>query len=139
VKQVSRLPIAERTKAMVDALDWQALAASLDGEGYATVRALVSPDECESLRTIYDDRSRFRSRVLMARHGFGRGEYKYFAYPLPELVAELRTVLYPHLAAVANRWNEALGVETRYPLEHAAYLRRCHRAGQTKPTPLLLR
>ncbi len=124
---------------MIDALDWRALSEHLDGEGYATLPRLLSADACDSLRTIYDDRSRFRSRVVMARHGFGRGEYKYFAYPLPDVVEELRTALYPHLAAIANRWNEALGVTTRYPPEHAAYLELCHRAGQTKPTPLLLR
>ena len=124
---------------MVDALDWQSLTASLDGEGYAVLPRLLTSDECDSLRAIYEDRSRFRSRVVMARHGFGRGEYKYFSYPLPGIVADLRTALYPHLAAVANRWNEAMGAATRYPLDHAAYLRRCHREGQTKPTPLLLR
>jgi len=124
---------------MVQALDWPALSASLDGDGYAVLPPLLSRDECASLRAAYEDGTRFRSRVVMARHGFGRGEYKYFCYPLPEVVAELRTALYPPLAAVANRWNEAMGVERRYPLDHAAYLRRCHRAGQTKPTPLLLR
>jgi len=125
--------------ARVNFVDWPAVEASLDSEGYAILPGLLSSDECDSLHAIYDERSRFRSRVVMARHGFGRGEYKYFAYPLPELVSDLRTAIYPRLAATANRWNEAMGVKIRYPDDHSAYLRRCHRAGQTKPTPLLLR
>jgi hypothetical protein len=121
------------------ALDWDALAASLDEHGYAVVERLLAPAECASLAGLYDDDARFRSRVVMARHGFGRGEYKYFARPLPEPVAELRAAFYPPLAAVANRWNERLGAAERFPPRHDAYLETCHRAGQTKPTPLLLR
>jgi uncharacterized protein len=94
--------------------------------------------ECQSLAATYGDDERFRSRIVMARHCFGRGEYKYFAHPLPDLVAGLRTTLYPGLASVANRWNEAMGIDVRYPDVHAKFLERCHRAGQTKPTPLLL-
>jgi hypothetical protein len=91
------------------------------------------------LAGLYDDDGRFRSHVVMARHGFGRGEYRYFRYPLPEVVASLRAALYPHLAPFANRWHEALGIEVRFPAEHSAFLDRCHAAGQVKPTPLLLR
>jgi hypothetical protein len=121
----------------VEALDWQRIAGELDAQGHAVV-ALLLPAECEALAALYASEDRFRSRVVMARHGYGRGEYKYFAYPLPELVADLRTALYPSLARVANRWSEALGIAARYPDDHAAYLRRCHRAGQKRPTPLLL-
>jgi hypothetical protein len=121
------------------ALDWGAIAAGLDGRGYATTGPLLSVEECRSLADAYAEEHLFRSRVVMARHGFGRGEYKYFAYPLPKLVAALRATLYPALAAVADRWNEAMGAAMRFPPVHAAYLARCHEAGQTKPTPLLLR
>ena len=119
-------------------LDWERTAAELDAQGCAVAAAILSPAECEALAALYASEDRFRSRVVMARHGFGRGEYRYFAYPLPEVVAALRTALYPKLAGIANRWNEAMGIEARYPGDHAAFLRRCHRAGQTKPTPLLL-
>jgi uncharacterized protein len=122
----------------VAARDWAAIAASLDAHGCATTGPLLPPAECASLADTYVADEPFRSRVIMARHGFGRGEYKYFAYPLPETVAALRTALYPPLAAIANRWNEAMGIAVRYPDAHAAYLARCHKAGQVKPTPLLL-
>jgi hypothetical protein len=124
--------------ARVAALDWAGIAAALDANGCATTGALLTPAECAALAGAYDCDHRFRSRIVMARHGFGRGEYKYFAYPLPELIAALRTALYPALAAIANRWNEALGMAMRYPRDHQEFLRRCHAAGQTKPTPLLL-
>jgi len=123
----------------VAALDWAAIASSLDADGCAVVGPLLDADECAALAARYDDDAVFRSRVVMARHGFGRGEYKYLAYPLPEEVAALRAALYPRLAEIANRWNEAMGVATRYPVAHDDYLARCHAAGQTKPTPLLLR
>ena len=110
----------------------------LDPFGCATTGPLLSADECAAISSRYDDDGIYRSRVIMARHGFGRGEYKYFAYPLPEIVASLRASLYPPLAEVANRWNEQMGLDQRFPAEHAAYLKRCHAAGQTKPTPLLL-
>ena len=113
--------------------------ASLDREGWAPLRALLAPDECRALVASYDDDARFRSKVVMARHGFGRGEYKYFAYPLPARIAQLRETLYPHLVPIANRWNERLGSEPRFPPTHGEFLRRCHDAGQTRPTPLLLK
>ena len=122
----------------VAALDWERIGASLDADGCAVIGPVLAVEECESLAEAYADDERFRSRIIMARHGFGRGEYKYFAHPLPDLVASLRATLYPRLARVANRWNEAIGVDVRYPDVHADFLERCHRAGQTKPTPLLL-
>ena len=122
----------------VASIDWNRAAQGLDARGHATVEALLSRDECESLAALYPIEGPFRIRVVMARHGFGRGEYKYFAYPLPPIVEELRTALYPRLAAIANRWNAALGNEVRFPERHAQFLRRCHAAGQRRPTPLLL-
>jgi uncharacterized protein len=122
----------------IAALDWGRLAADLDAHGCATTGPLLTSQQCAALAENYGADDHFRSRVIMARHGFGRGEYKYFAYPLPELVATLRMALYPPLADVANRWNEAMGISVRYPSDHASYLARCHRAGQSKPTPLLL-
>src|SRR6185312_15034243 len=100
------------------------MAASLDAHGCANTAALLTPGECRALAALYASDKPFRSRVIMARHGFGRGEYKYFAYPLPEPILALRTALYPHLAGIANRWNAAMGIETRYPEEHEAYLAR---------------
>jgi hypothetical protein len=122
----------------VAALDWDAIGASLDAHGCATTPALLGARDCAALARLYGSDAPFRSRVVMARHGFGRGEYKYFAYPLPDIIAALRDALYVPLAIIANRWNEVLGIATRYPAEHAAYLKRCHQAGQTRPTPLLL-
>ena len=118
--------------------DWAHLASDLDLQGNAVIEQLLQPQECQALVALYADDACFRSRVVMGRHGFGRGEYKYFAYPLPSVVRRLRTSLYPHLASIANRWNEALGIDVRYPSDHADYLARCAAAGQTKPTPLLL-
>jgi len=115
------------------------VAAHLDGHGWATIERFLSTHECRVIAGVYDDDSSFRSRVVMARHGFGRGEYKYFRYPLPEIIADLRAALYPRLAPIANRWNESMRVEVRYPGRHAEFLERCHQAGQTRPTPLLLR
>jgi hypothetical protein len=122
----------------VAAVDWTAGAADLDRHGCCVTHALLTAAECEDLAVNYSEDALFRSRVIMARHGFGRGEYKYFAYPLPGPIATLRTALYPPLAAIANRWNEAMGIDVRYPATHCAYLERCHKAGQGKPTPLLL-
>lgn len=125
----------------LEAHDWQGVEAALDGDGVAVVEGLLQPQECRALAAMYDHASEaaFRSRVVMARHGFGQGEYKYFDYPLPQLVSQLRTALYARLVATANRWNEAQGLALRYPASHDAYLARCHAAGQTRATPLLLR
>lgn len=120
-------------------IDWTALAQELDAHGCATIPKLLSPADCAGLAARYDAPAGFRSTVVMARHGFGRGEYRYFAYPLPEPVASLRAALYPPLARIANAWNAALGESVRYPADHADYLARCHAAGQTRPTPLVLR
>lgn len=125
-------------KQRVAALDWRRIGAELDEQGAALLGAVLSREQCASLAGSYGREELFRSRVIMARHGFGRGEYQYFKYPLPEEIAALRTALYPALAEIANRWNAALGTEARFPAEHARYLKRCHRAGQTKATPLLL-
>ena len=123
----------------MSAIDWARAAADLDAHGAAVLPGLLPPGECAALAGLYDDAPRFRSRVTMARHGYGRGEYQYFGYPLPPPVARLRGALYPPLAAIANRWHEALGVEARFPATHPAFLERCHAAGQARPTPLLLR
>jgi len=123
----------------VAALDWQHLSTELDAQGSAVIEQLLTADECRALAALYSQDPLFRSRVVMARHGFGRGEYRYFAYPLPAGVAELREAFYSHLAKVANGWNERLGAEARYPVKHADFLARCHAASQTRPTPLLLK
>lgn len=128
----------EPLTARIAALDWQAIGDELDAEGASIARGLLSGPDCTRLAAIYADQSAFRARVVMARHQFGRGEYQYFAYPLPPIVATLRQALYPGLAGIGNRWNAALGDATRYPERHADFLALCHDAGQTKPTPLLL-
>lgn len=115
------------------------LVRELDEQGNAMLPALLTPGECEELSNLYPDDRVFRSRVVMAKHGFGRGEYKYFSYPLPQIIGELRTALYARLSPIANWWNESMKVKVRYPEKHEEYLRRCHAAGQRKPTPLLLR
>ena len=121
------------------AVDWALAESELNEVGYSVIANLLTPDECAALSMLYDDDARFRSRVVMARHNFGRGEYKYFCYPLPAPVAGLRAALYPPLAGIANRWHETMGMATSLPAAHAAFLKRCHDAGQTRPTPLLLR
>jgi hypothetical protein len=125
-------------EARVAAYDWQALAGELDNYGCAVLPKLLSPEECRAIAGLYSDESQFRSHIIMARHGFGKGEYRYFKYPLPDLLAGLRTALYPRLAGVANEWNGRMGNEGRYPGDHASFLKQCHDAGQTRPTPLLL-
>jgi hypothetical protein len=133
------LPSARSYAARIEALDWQEIVASLDERGSALLPNMLSPEECRAVAELYDVDSGFRSRVVMGRYGFGQGEYKYFSYPLPGLIQDLRTSLYPRLVPVANRWNEAMGVEVRYPDDHDDFIRRCHDAGQARPTPLVLR
>jgi hypothetical protein len=135
-KNLERNDVAPQAR--VDAIDWGRIGADLDAHGCAVLESLLSPDECAAMVALYPDDSHFRSRIVMGRHGFGRGEYKYFAYPLPDLIAELRPALYAPLSAIANRWNAAMGIDIRYPDRHSAFLKRCHDAGQTRPTPLLL-
>jgi uncharacterized protein len=123
----------------IEAVDWQDVAAALDERGYATVGPLLGAAECASLAALYEDASRFRSRIVMQRHNFGRGEYQYLRYPLPPPVAALRQALYPHLAAIANGWAERLGEPRRFPISLDAWLALCHAAGQQRPTPLILK
>jgi uncharacterized protein len=120
-------------------ISWEQVYLDLDAEGNAVIKNLMSPDECDNIRVLYDKEGLFRSNIVMERHGFGRGEYRYFNYPLPDLITTLRTSLYPHLVPIANRWNEAMGFDVRFPTTHAEYIQRCHKAGQKKPTPLLLK
>jgi len=122
----------------IAAYDWDAVAARLDREGWAVLPGLLTEGECDGMAASYGPTDAFRSHVHMARHGFGRGEYRYFSYPLPDLVAAARTALYPRIAPVANDWHERMGIDVRFPAEHGAFLERCHRAGQRRPTPLLL-
>ncbi len=129
---------AEKGAERVNALDWRRISQELDSQGSAVLERLISADKCQALAAMYPKDELFRSRVVMARHGFGRGEYKYFNYPLPEIIAELRTKLYAHLAPVANHWNAAMGIDIRCPEKHTEFLQRCHNAGQPRPTPLLL-
>jgi hypothetical protein len=129
---------AEEITERVKSVAWSRVAGDLDARGCSTIDGLLTRSECESLVALYDVEALFRSRVVMARHGFGRGEYKYFDYPLPEVVAGLRASFYPELAPIANRWNAAMGLEIQYPEDHASFLERCHAAGQVRPTPLLL-
>ncbi|MBC3205220.1 2OG-Fe(II) oxygenase [Pseudomonas sp. SWRI111] len=122
----------------LDALDWASLEQQLDQHGCAIIRSLLRTETCERLSALYPQTEPFRSQVIMARHGFGRGEYKYFSYPLPAPVERLRTALYPRLVPLANRWYERMGLAQRFPATHAEFLQRCHAAGQQRPTPLLL-
>jgi len=119
-------------------IDWTTVSTDLDAQGWAVLPGLLTGAECDATAGLYDAADGFRSRVVMARHGFGQGEYRYFAYPLPSLVANLRTTLYPHLAPIANHWHERMNIGVRFPPDHTAFIERCHQAGQTRPTPLLL-
>ncbi len=129
--------VATRT-GRIESLEWDRLSIELDERGSALVERSLETEECRSIAGLYAHEGRFRSRVVMSRHGFGRGEYKYFEYPLPDLVRQMRTAFYAKLAPIANRWNESLGIPVRYPPSHADFLARCAAAGQTRPTPLLL-
>jgi hypothetical protein len=124
--------------ANVNAIDWARVSAELDARGNTTVQGLLDAKECRAMAALYAEERPFRSKVVMGRHGFGRGEYKYFAYPLPDTIAQLRQAFYPRLAPIANRWNEALRSDVRFPQSHAEFLARCRVAGQVRPTPLLL-
>ena len=131
--------ISDRDATRLAGVDWTEIEASLDQRGYALTPALLAPSECRALTALYGDDAAFRSRVVMQRHGFGRGEYKYFRYPLPGVIDALRRALYPHLVPVANRWREALGEAGRFPRVLDDFLAECHAAGQARPTPLMLR
>jgi hypothetical protein len=135
---ISSVPAVPPAKARVAAYDWGTLADELDSYGCAVLPKLLSPEECGAIAALYREESHFRSHIHMTRHGFGKGEYRYFKYPLPDLVNALRTALYPYLAGVANLWNGRMRIEERYPGDHAGFLKACHDAGQTRPTPLLL-
>lgn len=134
LKQAVLTNVDERIRA----IEWHDIYAELDRHGWAVLPGLLSSSECEATSALYSASDLFRSHVVMARHGFGQGEYRYFAYPLPTLIEQLRTALYPRLAPIANRWHERMGIATHFPDRHAAFLRRCHLAGQARPTPLLL-
>jgi uncharacterized protein len=130
--------LATGMEARVNAIDWHTVEEELDQFGCATVAHLLTSAECDALKALYSHDELYRSRVVMARHGFGRGEYKYYGYPLPEVIGNLRDVVYPHLVPIANRWNEIMRIDTRYPPDHAEFIDRCHAAGQLRPTPLIL-
>jgi uncharacterized protein len=132
------LPRPTTVGARLEALDWERIAGDLDAHGSAVLDRLLTPEACRALAALYPEEGPFRSRIIMGRHGFGRGEYQYFGYPLPDLIAGLRGGLYPRLVPVANRWNAAMGIALRYPDGHGDFLARCHAAGQSRPTPLLL-
>jgi uncharacterized protein len=130
------MPDIEKMK--IEKIDWDSVSQDLDEQGSAIIDQLLSADECRAIASLYPEDDVFRSKVVMGRHGFGRGEYKYFSYPLPDLIASLRTAVYPRLVPIANRWNTAMGIDVRYPENHADFIERCHQAGQVRPTPLLL-
>lgn len=131
-KPTERTDITER-------VNWEKCSADLNADGYAVLERLIAPSQCSSIIDLYDHDEKFRKRVIMEKHGFGNGEYKYFAYPLPNLIQELRTAVYPKLAPIANAWHAAMKLDGQFPPEHAEFLDRCHKAGQTKPTPLILK
>ncbi len=144
MKTIDRTPSIETSQLVkqlvrrVDAVDWHGVSNSLDAEGNAMIEGFLSQGECRQISGFYPNDEIFRSRVVMGRHGFGKGEYKYFSYPLPDIVQGLRTAVYPHLAPIGNRWNQSMNIAVRYPERHDEFLSCCHQAGQTRPTPLLL-
>ncbi|MBV1700168.1 MAG: 2OG-Fe(II) oxygenase [Hyphomicrobiales bacterium] len=135
---VAQAASADSVARRVSGLDWKTIASELNDFGCARIETLMTPEECRAIAALYSQEQHFRSRIHMARHGFGKGEYRYFRYPLPDLVGELRSALYPPLRAVANAWNDRMGMARRYPPQHADFVRECHRHGQSRPTPLLL-
>jgi hypothetical protein len=122
----------------IDRYDWRRIDAELGSYGAAVLEKLLTPNECQLIAALYSDEEHFRSHIIMARHGFGKGEYRYFKYPLPNLIGDLRTALYSRLAPIANQWSERMGEDARFPAEHVDFLKRCHDRGQLRPTPLLL-
>ncbi len=137
-REAREIPSPSNIADRVQGVDWGRISDDLDAQGCAVIEKLITPEECDALAGLYPKDEIFRSRVVMERHGFGRGEYKYFSYPLPGVISELRTAIYPWLAPIANRWNEAMGIAVRYPEKHVDFIQRCHDAGQLRPTPLLL-
>ena len=137
-KTVRATSAACSAETRVSQYDWETLSGDLNGYGCAVLEKLLSLDQCRQIAGLYPEEEHFRSHVHMGRHGFGKGEYRYFKYPLPDLLSGLRRALYPHLAGIANDWNARMGIERRYPQRHAEFLKQCHDAGQTRPTPLLL-
>jgi hypothetical protein len=135
---VAQISEASGAVARIESLNWSQITNELNDQGSSLLKNVLTPEECVALSNLYPNEDRFRSRVVMGRHGFGRGEYKYFSYPLPRIVQEMRTALYRELAPIANHWNKSMGIEVRYPEEHANFIQRCHDAGQLRPTPLLL-
>jgi hypothetical protein len=138
IKEALPVATAQDVAGRVKALDWERVSKDLDAQGCAMIEGLVSPEECDALAALYPVDGIFRSRIVMGRHGFGRGEYQYFRYPLPDIISALRTSIYPQLVPIANRWNTAMGIDVRYPAKHADFITRCYAAGQLRPTPLLL-
>jgi len=129
---------ASRAVARIESLNWPQITNELNDQGSSLLKNVLTAEECVSLSHLYPNEDGFRSRVVMGRHGFGRGEYKYFSYPLPGIIQGMRTALYHELAPIANHWNKSMGIEVQYPKEHAEFIQRCHDAGQSRPTPLLL-
>ncbi len=136
---MSPIDPAKSISERVRSIGWERVSQEVDAEGNAIIHGFLSADECRAIAGLYLKTGIFRSHIVMARHGFGRGEYKYFSYPLPRLIADLRTTVYPHLVPIANRWNQSMGIDVRYPEKHADFIDRCHHAGQVRPTPLLFR
>jgi hypothetical protein len=138
IKRAATITSAKDVAERVKALDWERVSQDLDAQGSAVIERIITPAECDALAELYPEDGIFRSRVVMGKYGFGRGEYRYFSYPLPDIIDGLRTAIYPCLTPIANRWNTALGIDVRYPENHAEFIARCHDAGQLRPTPLLL-